>query len=278
MENKALRELDERRARQGSRADGMRFAHGMFDLLALVDFASLATSVDELRQEVPGRDEAPVVLGSRQGDAPTAPQPSPSPQNVEDVTAEPAPAEAPEEVAAETVEAEPELAAPADDHCAAIASASADVTDAATGTPAEAAPASEPQKASPYVLLVEEDAAWRPGELPRVAFFGYMGLLLLVLGFPVLRASVPASVLLFGMGAAGLAFATKRLLDSRRRRRLADMLAMISRFAADREVVPLAELAERTGIGRDDLAGLCEEAIRQGSLPQGRVKTLPNAA
>lgn len=278
MENKALRELDERRARQGSRADGMRFAHGMFDLLALVDFASLATSVDELRQEVPGRDEAPVVLGSRQGDAPTAPQPSPSPQNVEDVTAEPVPAEAPKEVATETVEAEPELAAPADDHCAAIASASADVTDAATGTPAEAAPASEPQKASPYVLLVEEDAAWRPGELPRVAFFGYMGLLLLVLGFPVLRASVPASVLLFGMGAAGLAFATKRLLDSRRRRRLADMLAMISRFAADREVVPLAELAERTGIGWDDLAGLCEEAIRQGSLPQGRVKTLPNAA
>lgn len=105
-----------------------------------------------------------------------------------------------------------------------------------------------------------------------------MGLLLLVLGFPVFRASVPASVLLFGMGAAGLAFATKRLLGSRRRRRLAAMLAMLSRFAADREVVPLAELAERTGIVQDDLAGLCEEAIRQGSLPQGRVKTLPNAA
>ena len=42
--------------------------------------------------------------------------------------------------------------------------------------------------------------------------------------------------------------------------------------------MPLAELAKRTGIGQDDLAGLCEEAIRQGSLPQGRVKTLPNAA
>lgn len=282
MENKALRELEARRAtRSASSADGMQFARGMFDLLALVDFASLASSVDELRQELPPRSwPASGADASREG--PEVPRVSPSCPEGPQPTAADAPAEvveAQEPRSPVPAEAGRSTSEPLATEPAATAAAASEPTPApaASVAPAPMPAVAEPQASSPLVLVEEGDAAWCPGELPRVAFFAYMGLLLLVLGIPVLRLYLPASLLLMGVGVAGLSFAAKRFLDSRRRRCLAGMLLMLSRFAAGRESIPMAELSERSGIGQDELAGLCEDAIRQGSLPQGRVKTLPAA-